>query len=98
MLVGLARFGRGHVQLLGRPIVRLQRVRCLARSSALNEASQATLDVGAGEQDAMGAAAAAQADIGAQADDLPLVGAAGVWLAELKQVTDRELEQLAGPI
>ncbi len=54
------------------------------------EALEAALQVGAEDHDLAAAAAAAQTEIHAQTDDFPLVGTAGVRLAELEDVADGE--------
>ena len=51
----------------------------------------AFFELAAGEEDAAAAGEADEADVGAEADDAPVVGAAGVGLAEAEDVVEAEV-------
>jgi hypothetical protein len=58
---------------------------------------QAPFENGAVEEDAPAAGQAAQADVSAEADDLPIVATAGMGFAQTQDVAKLEVEDRATP-
>ena len=60
--------------------------------AAADELLDALFDFAPGEEDAPAAGGANQADVGAETHDAPLVAAAGVGLAQAKDVVEAQVE------